>query len=92
MYKVYAIASLQRKFVYVGLTSDIKQRFQRHNRGFEKTTKPYAPFIIIYSEDAPDRKAARLKEIFLKSRSGKRFLYHIIQTQFSQLNQYFPSE
>jgi putative endonuclease len=39
-----------------------------------KTTKPFRPFEIIYSEVPETRIAARLKEIYLKSGVGKEFL------------------
>ncbi|MEL7220119.1 MAG: GIY-YIG nuclease family protein [Bacteroidota bacterium] len=74
MYKVYAIASINRKYIYVRITSNLDNRLERHNRGYEKTTKPYSPFILIYEEDALDRPVARLREKYLKSRIGKRFL------------------
>ena len=88
MFTVYAIASINRKYIYVGLTSDLKDRFIRHNKGYEKTTKPFAPFIIIHSEETPDRVSARSREKFLKSRSGKRFLYNLVREQFPDLAQY----
>lgn len=77
MYQVYAIASISRKFVYVGITSDLTKRLDRHNSGYEKTTKPYAPYELIYSEEAIDRPKAREREKYFKG-SGKRELYKII--------------
>ncbi len=88
MFVVYAIASIQRKYVYVGLTSNLEQRLLRHNNKLEKTTKPYAPFTLIYSEIHPGRPAARNREKFFKSRSGKRTLYRIITNEFPLLSQY----
>ena len=38
------------------------------------TTKPYIPFILIYSEKFETRAEARDKEKYLKSGSGKEFL------------------
>jgi hypothetical protein len=32
----------------VGLTSDLEARLFRHNNGYERTTKPYAPFRLIH--------------------------------------------
>ncbi len=46
---VYAIASLSRNYIYVGMTSNLDNRLKRHNNGYEKTTKPYAPFELIYN-------------------------------------------
>ena len=88
MYTVYAIASLNRKYLYVGLTANLDQRLIRHNKGLEKTTKPYAPFILIFTELAEDRISARSREKFFKSRTGKRFLYKLIEQDFDQLSQY----
>ena len=71
MYHVYAISSINRNYIYVGLSSDLKTRFERHNAGNEPTTKPYAPFKLIYSEECVDRKQARVREKYWKSGTGK---------------------
>ena len=88
MYTVYAIARIHRKYVYVGLTTNLEARLIRHNKGLEVTTKPYAPFILVFTEAAIDRAEARAKEKFFKSRSGKRIIYHTIQKNFNSLSQY----
>ncbi len=88
MFVVYAIASLNSKYVYVGLTSNLEERLHRHNSRYEKTTKPYAPFVLIYSESLLNRPDARLKEKFLKGRTGKRILYQIIHSNFKELIQF----
>ncbi|MGM0377507.1 MAG: GIY-YIG nuclease family protein [Bacteroidota bacterium] len=74
MYKVYALKSIHKKYIYVGLTSNIEKRLQRHNAGLEKTTKHYAPFRIIYTKDCQNREDAREFEKKLKTTKGKRFL------------------
>jgi putative endonuclease len=68
---VYAIASIHRNYIYVGMTQNIEKRVGQHNSGFEKTTKPYAPFKIIYTEQCADRIAARKREKYWKSGIGK---------------------
>lgn len=70
-YKVYAISSLVRNYIYVGLASDLNERFHRHNSGYEKTTKPYLPFELIYAENCADRVEARKREKYWKSGIGK---------------------
>ncbi|MFD2034292.1 GIY-YIG nuclease family protein [Belliella marina] len=77
MFFVYAISSIRRKYIYAGLTSNLEDRIHRHNSGYEKTTKPYAPFSIIYSKTFLTRPEAREHEKFLKSTPGKRFLYSL---------------
>ncbi|OGU62146.1 MAG: endonuclease [Ignavibacteria bacterium RBG_13_36_8] len=74
MYKVYAIKSTKRNYIYVGLTSNLEERLKRHNSGGNKTTKPYLPFDLILVEDLPDRISARKREKYLKSGVGKKFL------------------
>ncbi len=74
MFWVYAIKSDERNYIYVGLTSDLNARVERHNKGYERTTKPYRPFKIIYTKKFSTRKEARLYEKYLKSGIGKEFL------------------
>jgi putative endonuclease len=71
MYYVYAISSLERNYIYVGLTNNIERRFSEHNTGRNKTTKPYSPFVIIYVEECSNRIEARIKEKYFKSGIGK---------------------
>ena len=59
------------------MTSNINERLSRHNKGQEKTTKPYRPFILIYEEELVDRISARFREKYLKSGIGKEFLKNI---------------
>jgi len=73
-YCVYAISSTKQKYIYVGLTKDLIDRFNRHNSGREKTTRSYRPFKIIYTELASDLGLAREREKYLKSGVGKEFL------------------
>lgn len=74
MYKVYALKSEKRNYIYVGMTSNLEERIKRHNRGYEKTTKPYSPFKLIYTENCTTREEARKREKYFKSGVGKEFL------------------
>ena len=71
---VYAISSSIHQYIYVGLSSNILERLRRHNRGFEFTTKPDRPFILLFVELVPDRQFARKREIYWKSGIGKQQL------------------
>lgn len=74
MYWVYALQSLSRKYIYVGLTNNLQRRINEHAVGKNKTTRPYRPFTLLYSEKAIDRIEARKREKYLKSGVGKEFL------------------
>jgi len=71
---VYAISSLHRKYIYVGLTNDLDRRFKQHNTGQNPTTKPYLPFKVLHTEKFATRIEAREREKYLKSGVGKEFL------------------
>jgi putative endonuclease len=59
MYYVYAIKSLVRNYIYVGLTNDIQRRVDQHNKGENRSTKAYKPFELIYKEEFETRIEAR---------------------------------
>ena len=71
---VYALKSLHRNYIYVGLTNNLNRRTFEHNSGRNKTTKPYTPFELIFSEIYPSRQEAGMKEKYLKSGIGKELL------------------
>ena len=50
MFTVYAIRSETHDYIYVGLTDNMGRRIKEHNNGYNKTTKPYAPYTLIYNE------------------------------------------
>ena len=77
MFYVYAIKSLSKNYIYVGLTENVINRFHQHNKGYNRSTKPYRPFELIYSKELPDRKRARVYEKFLKTGEGRRWLKSI---------------
>jgi putative endonuclease len=77
MYYVYALRSLVRNYVYVGMTSDLNRRIVEHNNGENRSTKAYKPFVLFYSEKFETRPEARGREKYLKSGIGKEFLKSI---------------
>ena len=74
MFTTYALQSIHKNYIYKGFTSNIEDRFKRHNEGREKTTAPYSPFKIIYTKEFSNRKEARDHEKWLKSSPGREFL------------------
>ncbi|EAZ81823.1 GIY-YIG nuclease family protein [Algoriphagus machipongonensis] len=72
MITVYAISSKVKKYVYVGLTSNLEDRLNRHNSGYERTTRPYRPFDVIFTKGFSTRLEAREFEKYLKTTTGKR--------------------
>lgn len=59
------------------MTKNVSIRLTQHNSGKEKTTSPYAPFQLIYTEPCANRLAVREREKYWKSGVGKQKLRHI---------------
>ncbi|WP_350289122.1 GIY-YIG nuclease family protein [uncultured Croceitalea sp.] len=68
---VYAISSMYHNYIYVGMTKNLEERLSRHNCKREKTTKFYAPFELIFSEQCSNRIEGRKREKYWKSGVGK---------------------
>ncbi|MFN3755700.1 MAG: GIY-YIG nuclease family protein [Flavobacterium sp.] len=81
MFFVYAILSLERNYIYVGLTENLDRRIFEHNSGKNKTTQPYKPFKLIHFEECETRMDARTREKYFKSGVGKEKL-KIIRDSF----------
>ncbi len=79
MYFVYALKSQERNYIYVGMTNNLERRIKQHQDGKSKTTKPYAPFVLIYTEKHSTRSEARIREKYLKSGCGKEFLKTLLK-------------
>ncbi len=84
MFYTYALNSLKRNYIYVGITSDIERRVKEHNAGKNKTTRPYRPFVLIFKKEFKTRTEARVEEKRLKSGYGKEFLKNLVQNQQKQ--------
>ncbi len=52
------------------MSSNITDRLYKHNRGWSKSTKPYLPWILVYTESYIEKGEAYKREAFLKSPGG----------------------
>ncbi len=74
MYQVYVLKSLNRNYIYVGLTNNLERRIKEHQEGKSYTTRAYNPFNLIITEEFESRLEARNREKYLKSGSGKEWI------------------
>ncbi|HVT01553.1 MAG TPA: GIY-YIG nuclease family protein [Patescibacteria group bacterium] len=68
---VYVIRSINKDFIYVGFTHNLKKRFIEHNNKEEISTKHYAPFELIFYEAYGNEKDAKRREEYFKTTKGK---------------------
>ena len=71
---VYILQSLKDKTYYVGSTSNLKDRVERHNQGRVNYTKPKRPWKLVYSEEHPDRSSAAKRESSIKVHKRRAFI------------------
>ena len=81
-YYVYILESLNRNFIYVGFTTDLRKRFLEHNNKEELSTKHYAPFNLIHYEAYKNKKDAKRREEYFKTTKGKTTLKTMLKDFF----------
>jgi len=71
MYKIYALFFKDRERIYIGMTSNIEQRINYHERGKVRSTKNRGEFVVKILEECKTREVARSREKYWKSGCGK---------------------
>jgi len=74
---VYILLNSHGRF-YIGQTSNLKLRLQRHNDGKVFSTKSHRPWKLVYSEQFDTRSEAISRERHLKGLKSKRVLQALI--------------
>lgn len=74
MHYVYVLQSEIDKNLYIGVTSDLRNRFQKHRLGEVKSTKNRRPFILVYYEAYRHKQDATKREYHLKTGQQRELL------------------
>jgi putative endonuclease len=74
MVYTYVIRSKKDSKWYTGSTCDLRKRFKQHNTNKISSTKGRGPFELIYYEACINEQDARVREKYLKSGPGRRYL------------------
>lgn len=82
---VYVLISLKDRRLYIGYTSDLKQRLTSHFHGNSQATKFRRPFKLLFCEYFDSKKDALRREKYFKTTSGKRSLKLILRESFAKL-------
>ncbi len=70
MFYIYILRNRKNK-LYIGFTTDLKERLKKHNFGSVKSTKPYRPWKLIFYEAYISKKDAKRREKYLKTAKGR---------------------
>ena len=82
MFYNYVLQSLKNKSLYTGYTIDLRKRLKEHNRGLNKSTKPYSPWKLIYYEACLNEEDAKRREHYFKTTQGQRLLKRRLKEYF----------
>ena len=77
MYYVYVLKGP--KHNYVGMTKDLKRRFLEHQKNQSLATKNRGPWTLIYYEASLSQTDALIREKYLKTAWGKRYIKSRVQ-------------
>ena len=72
MFYVYILLCNDNTY-YTGCTNDLKERFERHSKGYVDSTKGKLPVNLVYYSSFNDKYKAYKFEKYLKSGSGIAF-------------------
>ena len=76
---IYVLKSLKDNNYYVGFTRNLANRLNEHNEGKVMSTKNRIPFQLVYWEGCLNQKDATLREKYLKTAWGKRYIRNRIK-------------
>ena len=79
MFYTYILYSPKLDSFYKGETSNISDRLNRHNSGYEKATQFGAPWILLWKGEKDTKSEAKLLERKLKNLSAKRTIDFILK-------------
>ena len=77
---IYILRSLKDKKFYIGYSNNLTRRIEEHNVGRVRSTKNRIPFILIYWEGCLNKKDAIIREKYLKTAWGKRYVKNRLKT------------
>jgi len=74
MFCIYVLQSLKNGEIYIGFTTNIKNRLSGHNRGLNFSTKNGKPWKLICLEVCLNKNDAKRREKYFKTSQGRRLL------------------
>jgi putative endonuclease len=80
MHHLYILFSQSLNKFYVGHTSDLSERIERHNRGGDKFTSKGQPWNLVYSEKFQTKEEAHKREREIKNWKSKIMIQKLIRS------------
>ena len=84
-YYVYILFSLKDKGLYIGFTTNLKDRLLRHAKGEVQSTSNRRPLKLIHYEYFVNEEDVKAREVFLKSGFGRNQLKNALKRTLKKL-------
>lgn len=78
---MYVLRSETTGRFYVGATGDLERRLSEHNSGQTTSMRNRGPWTVVYREEFADIKAAKKRELRVKSWKSRRSIEQLIEAQ-----------
>lgn len=75
----YILKSIKDASYYIGSTTDLVKRIDRHNKGYSRYTKSKRPWKLVYKERYNSLSEAKTREYYLKSLKSKIAIVKLIK-------------
>lgn len=82
---MYVLLSLKDIKLYIGSTTNLKQRLTNHFHGNSKATAPRRPFKLIFCEYFLSKKDALRREKYFKTNVGKKVLKLMLKESLKEI-------
>jgi len=82
-YYAYVLLSEKDHKFYIGSTSDLKKRIEKHRNGLVNATRNRLPVVLIFYEAYLNKYDAIRREDYFKTTKGKRTLRNILKEYLS---------
>jgi putative endonuclease len=89
-YCVYILLSDKDHLLYIGFTTNIEKRVERHNSGGNKSTAPRRPLRLIFCEYYLFEEDARNREMYFKTSMGKKAMKLMLTGTLQKLGYKIP--
>jgi putative endonuclease len=78
MYFTYILQSTSSNKFYIGHTSDINSRLERHSGNREKATKNRGPWELVYFEEFETKSLSQTREYEIKKMKSSKYIRDLI--------------
>lgn len=84
-YCVYILFSEKDRLLYIGYTTDLAKRIDKHNSGGVPSTAPRRPLKLIFCEYYLFEDDARKRELYFKTTMGKKAIKLMLSESLQRL-------